>query len=127
MFGKFLNKNKELQKQIHELQWTEYRLRNRVDELERDATHREATIKMLQEYRSSEAANSDMQVDFERMRAFSIERLVDDKGVPHTVIGYVLRVSPEDQQIKEWKLECNQQTHDRLVAEFRNTMKKGEK
>lgn len=116
-----------MEDELHELKMTEYRLKSRIDVLERDATHREATIKMLQEYNTSEAANSDMQVDFIRMRAFSIERMINDKGIPYTVIGYTFKASPEDQQVKEWMLECNQQTHDRLVAEFRNTMMKGEK
>lgn len=64
------------------------------------------------------AVNSEMQVDFEKMNAFSIERIYDDKHPPATIIGYKHKVSELEVQIKEWNLACSQATHDRLVKEF---------
>ena len=72
---------------------------------------------------SQAARSSPMQVDFRKMNAFSIERIQGEEGVI-TVIGYKHNVTANKVEIKEWRLECNDETHNRLVAEF-NEYRKG--
>ena len=79
-------------------------------------------IKQLKEQSEKEGRDSAVSVDWNRMRAFSIERLHDGNKQIATVIGY-LKPCPEKadtDMVGEWWLYCNKETHDRLVAEFNN-------
>ena len=59
----------------------------------------------------NEIENNVVSVDFEAMKAFSIERLPSDKS---TVIGYL----NSENQVHEWKLFINIQSHEYLVSQF---------
>ena len=68
--------------------------------------------------------------DFEKMNAFSIERMAKD-NLPCTVIGYPLpKVEVKDgvettsTSIKEWYLYCSDKQHEKLVKEFEEYRKK---
>jgi DNA repair exonuclease SbcCD ATPase subunit len=69
--------------------------------------------------------------DFEKMNAFSIERMAKD-NLPCTVIGYPLpKVEVKDgvettsTSINEWYLYCSDKQHEKLVKEFEEYRKKG--
>ena len=79
-------------------------------------------INQMKEQSDREVRDSAVSVDWHRMRAFSIERLLDGGKQIATVIGY-LKPCPEKadtDMVGEWWLYCNAETHDRLVAEFNN-------
>jgi hypothetical protein len=57
---------------------------------------------------------SDVEVDFEFMNAFSVERTLLG-GVPVTSVGYFDRQN----KTREWFLYTSEETHQRLVNEFR--------
>jgi hypothetical protein len=77
----------------------------------------------------SEMANASYAIDWDAMKAFSIERMWEN-GLPKTIIGYMLseplvttsgegveRVTEKD-VIREWTLYCSAETHEKLVKEF---------
>jgi len=64
--------------------------------------------------RDSEAYNSEVDVNFKSMKAFSIERIIKN-NIGTTSIGYI-RSTGEN---SEWHLQCNQENHNRLVSLFR--------
>lgn len=73
-----------------------------------------------------EIRDSEFAVDWDLIRAFAVERNLDDNGQAITVIGYHLDQTTTIEnavttttQVREWYLYCNQTTHDRLVREFR--------
>ena len=66
------------------------------------------------------ARDSEVQIDFVKMNAFSIERLVDNKDLPQTVIGYFLTQGDGTKELREWFIQCNDTTHARLVSEFKD-------
>lgn len=57
---------------------------------------------------------SDVEVDFEFMNAFSVERTLLE-GVTVTAVGYFDRQN----NTREWFLYTSEETHQRLVNEFR--------
>lgn len=69
----------------------------------------EFKARIQSEHRSATPA-----VSFERMRAFSIERMHDDQNGPSTVIGYYGR----DDEVREWSLWCSIEHHEQLVKQF---------
>ena len=79
-------------------------------------------IKQLKEQSEQEVRDSAVSVDWHRMRAFSIERLLDRDGKICTVVGFFKPNPDRDDadMIAEWFIYCNAETHDRLVAEFNN-------
>lgn len=65
-------------------------------------------------------------IDFDTMRVFSIERLVNNNR-PATIIGYFVGVPVFDSEqktvamrdeVKEWTLYCNNERHEELVKKF---------
>lgn len=74
----------------------------------------------------SEMADASFAIDWEAMKAFSIERMWEN-GLPKTVIGYMLEepvtivegeVTTKD-VVREWTLYCSAQKHEDLVREFK--------
>mgnify|MGYP006266861419 FL=1 len=79
-------------------------------------------INQIKEQSEQEVRDSAVSVDWHRMRAFSIERLLDRDGKICTVVGF-FKPNPDREDadmIAQWWLYCNAETHDRLVAEFNN-------
>ena len=62
-----------------------------------------------------------MSVDFDGMRAFSIERLVRS-GEPVTIIGYWI-TEDGNSTVGEWLLHCSSETHGSLVERFEYYLK----
>lgn len=116
----FWSKEKELRQKVYEL---EYLLENNQCDLERykeKIKALEGRIKELNEQNSDEARSADMQVDFKKMHAFSIERLIQPSSkTPVTAIGYWKLDESGTSTVGEWYLHCSTDTHLRLVNEFR--------
>lgn len=62
---------------------------------------------------------SEFVIDFEKMNAFSIERIPtgQDERPYKTSIGYFF-----NDHVKEWTLWCNRDTHNLLAQQFREYM-----
>lgn len=77
------------------------------------------TERMTAAYKTALSANqntarhSEMAVDYEKMNAFSIERVFSN-GEAKTVIGYM-----HGSQIREWNLFCDDDMHQELVDQFK--------
>lgn len=74
----------------------------------------------------SEMVNASFAIDWEAMKAFSIERMWEN-GLPKTIIGYMLEepvtivegeVTTKD-VVREWTLYCSAEKHEQLVQEFK--------
>lgn len=85
-----------------------------IAKLESENKHYKESIAFVNDKQISE---SDFVVDFEKMNAFSVERVPCGDRYK-TTIGYFL-----NGEVKEWALWCNQNTHNRLAQEFREYLK----
>jgi hypothetical protein len=70
-------------------------------------------LKNAQEQLLDQTAEASFEIDFDGLKAFSIERIVV-KGRGQTNIGYL-----RDGKIAEWAFACSVKTHERLAGEFR--------
>jgi hypothetical protein len=69
--------------------------------------------------------------DFTAVKAFSVERNLDNKNLPVTVIGYLLSepvVVTEDSTttkdvVREWYLPCDDKQHEAIVKAFKESIK----
>ena len=98
------------------------KLEKEILDLERNLETRRAEIYDLRSLLKGEQAkvrDEECVFDFKSMKAFSIERVFNGNG-PVTIIGYV---KPGTQEIGEWRLNCNSLQHERLVAEFKKSLK----
>ena len=95
-------------------------MRIQLDNLIKLASDRE---QMLAEKAAIESQTrvEPMSVDFDGMRAFSIERLVRS-GEPVTLIGYWI-TEDGDSTMGEWVLHCSSETHVSLVERFEYYLK----
>ena len=104
------------------------RLRSSADrnaELDREIAslekHIEELKKQLEEISENKliankkiVADSPVAIDFQKMNAFSIERMLSDDGNEvMTTIGYIV-----NGEVKEWYLNCSQEIHNELVKLF---------
>lgn len=87
-----------------------------IKRLRADLADRDQQLADLRSEQAKAVADSGFAVDFNRMGAYSIERMIKD-GRPVTVIGHWH--GPNDENTGEWRFHCNQDTHERLVEQFR--------
>jgi hypothetical protein len=105
---------KELEKKVEELQYAVDAYKKRLE---------------------TEMANASFAIDWNAMRAFSVERIWDN-GLPKTIIGYRLeeplittegdneqRITTKD-VVREWYLFCSAEKHEQLVSEFKEWLSK---
>ena len=85
-----------------------------VEQYEKIITHQNEQIAELSANPYNHLCESDVEVDFEFMNAFSVERTLFD-GVTVTSVGYFDRHN----KTREWFLYTSEETHQRLVNEFR--------
>ena len=85
-----------------------------VDHYEQIITQQNEKIAELSANPYNNLCESDVEVDFEFMNAFSVERTLLD-GVTVTSVGYFDR----HKKTREWFLYTSEETHQRLVNEFR--------
>jgi hypothetical protein len=57
---------------------------------------------------------SEFEVDFKAMNAFSFERTIE-KGIPVTIVGY----RGKNGEIALWYLYCSEENHKRLAEQFK--------
>ena len=57
-------------------------------------------------------------IDFKSLKAFSIERMIDQNGSPHTLIGYY----KNDDKLGEWYIYCDDAGHASLVKQFNESL-----
>ena len=102
--------SKKKQKELIELEQKVQRLRSEEQDLL-------ASIRRLKEEQTRELTTAvehfQFSLDFDRMDAFSVERVISDGKVPKTNIGYFVGGS-----VKEWYLQTSAKEHNRIVAEF---------
>lgn len=111
MFNK--NNVKALEQEIDYLKYENSRLQEARDYFSNQAFELKKSLVQI-------ARDSEVQIDFVKMNAFSIERLVDSKDLPQTVIGYFLTQGDGAKELREWFIQCNDTTHARLVTEFKD-------
>jgi hypothetical protein len=80
----------------------------------------EQELNILKDERFDSFNNDQASIDFSKLRVVSIERTLDERSVPHTVLGYLL--SDDSYQLSEWYLKISEEAHNKLVEEF-NMMK----
>ena len=69
--------------------------------------------------------------DFSAVKAFSVERNLDSKDMPVTIIGYLLPepvVTTEGSTttkdvVREWYLHCDEKQHEAIVKLFKESIK----
>ena len=64
-----------------------------------------------------DTVNSGVEIDFNNMDVFSIERKIID-GQPCTIIGH-WDLSGGAKTPREWSLFCNKESHEQLIKEFK--------
>ena len=87
-------------------------------QLERRIEALEAEIETLKKNVESDASVASMEINFDNMDVFSIERNVSDNK-PVTVIGYWLTDKDGVKSNSEWYLFCSAETHEKLVEKFK--------
>ena len=107
MFGFNIKNMIENQGAITVEEWNELvedniRLQDKIEELQ----------KVINDY-NDDCRKSNVLMDFSRIDAFSIERVIKD-GIPYTNVGYIL-----DGKSKEWCINCNETQHNELISTFR--------
>lgn len=106
----------------------------RINDLEQELTRmgnalseERSLVRRLQEsYRSDS-----FEFDFKAVKAFSVERNLDTKNLPVTVIGYLLPepvTTTEGETtikdvVREWYLHCDQKQHEYIVKAFKDSRK----
>lgn len=85
-----------------------------IIQLKREKSDLERELKNLKTLKVNEISECGVHINFNGLRAISIERTIDDDGFEITEIGYL---SSTD-EIEEWQLYCSRETHERLCQQF---------
>ena len=92
----------------------------KIDELiqERDQYKREAErLKHLIDKIHGDLSNEEFAIDFNIMRAFSVERNKRE-DIPCTIIGYLVKDGDND-SVREWYLYCSEKRHHEIIDDFK--------
>ena len=106
----------------------------RIDDLEIDLsrkTNEVAELKLQISKITDATRSSTFWFDFSAVKAFSVERNIDNKDLPVTIIGYMLQepvVVTEDTTttkdvVREWYLNCDETQHELIVKAFKESIK----
>ena len=114
---------RDLEQQLNKYQTGENQRQNDLDREER--LKAEAEFKRQEELQR----NAPVSVDWNKMNAFSIERIHNHKGSETTTtnIGYFLTTSNGAQLVKEWVFYCSLERHEELVKQFNEQKIKAKK
>lgn len=91
-----------------------------IANLRADKNHLKEELDSTKNENYLNVAECSFEVDFNNLRAFSIERVITPKSSSHksdkeqTNIGYFV-----DDKIQEWTFSCSRETHERLAQEFK--------
>ena len=106
----------------------------RIDDLEIDLsrkTNEVAELKLQISKITDATRSSTFWFDFSAVKAFSVERNINNKDLPVTIIGYMLQepvVVTEDTTttkdvVREWYLHCDETQHELIVKAFKESIK----
>lgn len=109
-------------------------LKVELEDLKKENERLKATNDAYQKRLVGEMANASYAIDWDAMKAFSVERIWDN-GLHKTIIGYrleepVITTEGEDQKVttkdvvREWYLFCSAEKHEELVREFKDWLAK---
>ena len=88
-----------------------------ISKLEKQNAEYETLIEKL-----NDVSRAAFLIDFTKINAFGIERIVYDNGNAKTVIGHIF-----NNEIKEWHLWCTLEQHNQLAQEFLTYSSKGKR
>ena len=100
-------------------------LNERIKELESELKAAKKVISKI----NTEILETEFAIDWKKMNAFSIERMVHDNS-PCTVIGYFIKepvlsgdgnVITQKDVLHQWYLHCSDKRHRELVVQFRES------
>lgn len=97
-------------------------LKAKITQLQKDIKWYETTWEQL----NATARSLPIAIDFNKLNVFSVERNINEHGIPMTIIGYMVEVPHKDEfgmtryvrQVKEWFYHCDDVCHEKLVKEF---------
>lgn len=98
-------------------------LKYEIDRLNALVDQLQLENKTLNEQILNDARSATMVIDFANMDVFSVERVVGNSG-PDTIIGHWVVDADGVKNSAEWVLHCTTETHEKLVDEFKNSIKK---
>ena len=75
--------------------------------------------------------DAEVVLDFKKMNVFSIERFVQQDGVPCTLIGYFLNQSHvandnvvvNNDVVQQWYVYCSPERHAEIVQQYKESLK----
>lgn len=126
MFGWLKEQRKELEEAILRIKQDHKHAINQLDELQDLVRQEQFRLSEVRKDfvvdRLAKLTKYSCAVDWDRMNAFSIERAYpkSEDFVHATVIGYL----KADGTIGEWILWTDEETHNKLVEEFKQTTRK---
>jgi hypothetical protein len=98
-----------------------------IDRRDDDINNLQFRVKQLEQEKIDSIKNdvntSEFKIDWNKMDAFSIERMGDHQSA-YTVIGYYMTDEHNVKHVHEWKFYCSQEQHNKLAEEFNGTPKK---
>lgn len=120
MFG--FDKSKEISQLKGEIEQLKFENSNQKNAI--------AQLESIQKTIQNEQRNAEFVIDWKKMNAFSIERMMEN-NIPKTVIGYMLTepvVTTENgvtykDVVREWTLYCSDERHSELANEFKKARK----
>lgn len=95
-------------------------LQKRIAELEAD--NNRLRTEQLEEV-VADVQSSTFVIDWNKLDAFSIERMGDVRDA-YTIIGYWSTRENGSKTVQEWKFYCSKEQHEKLAKEFEKVIKK---
>lgn len=103
-------------------------LKVQIEDLKKENDRLKYANEAYQKRLVGEMATASFAIDWDAMKAFSVERMWDN-GLPKTIIGYrleepIITTEGDDQRVttkdvvREWTLYCSAEKHEELVKEF---------
>jgi hypothetical protein len=108
----YKNKIKELKEEIDNIKAENKECKKEIDSIKAKNDKYKGQLEIIKKL--AVVRRSTFLVDFIELRAFSIERSLDN-GQEKTIIGYINK----DDEIKEWCLSCSSETHEILCESFK--------
>lgn len=116
----------EKKNKLDNLETQNHILRNEIETLNIKLKNAQSFIDKI----NDDIGKSSFVFDFKGMKVFSVERNISDNR-PVTIIGYLLPEPFTTEEngvvtkdtIREWFLYCDQERHEKLVEEFKKSLK----
>lgn len=86
-----------------------------IDGIKTEIENYKEQVKRMKSDKIKKVQESTFLVDFTKIKAFSIERTLNNHEQDETVIGYM----DKNDNVKEWSLTCSSETHEKLCEIFR--------